>query len=81
MNTAGAVQEDAGERPTWVAGTLTVNETAQLLGISSRTVRRRIAELEAGNGSAWPTHVIRLGRIIRLPLVEVQAVLGVTGPL
>lgn len=81
MSSLGTVYEGHGERPTWVAGTLTVDETAQLLGISSKTVRRRIAEWEAGNGSAWPTHVIRLGRIIRLPLVEVQAVLGVGTPL
>jgi hypothetical protein len=61
--------------PTLVPDTLTVDETAQLLRISARTVRRMIARYEAGERSAWPTHVIRIGRIIRIPGEEIRAVL------
>jgi hypothetical protein len=75
--TAGEV-DDMDGRPTRLPEALTVDEAARLLRVSPRTVRRRIAELEAGDRTAWPTHVIRLGRIIRIPLAEVEAVLGVT---
>lgn len=70
---------DSGERPTKVPDTFTVEEAARLLRVSARTIRRRIARYEAGEGSAWPTHVIRIGRIIRIPGSELRAVLR-TGP-
>lgn len=69
---------DLDDRPSRLPDALTVEEAASLLRISTRTARRRIAEWESGNTRAWPTHVIRLGRIVRIPLHELQAVLGVS---
>lgn len=74
----GDMCEDFSDRPTVVPDALTVEETAHLLRISARTIRRRIARYEAGDPDAWPTHVIRIGRIIRIPAGEVLAMLGVT---
>jgi hypothetical protein len=68
--------DDMSGRPTRLPDTLTVEETADLLRVSARTIRRRIAQWEAGDRSAWPTHVIRIGRIIRIPGAELRAVLG-----
>ncbi|HZU74087.1 MAG TPA: helix-turn-helix domain-containing protein [Acidimicrobiales bacterium] len=66
------------QRPTRIPDALTVEEAARLLRVSARTVRRRIARYEAGDLMAWPTHVIRLGRIVRIPAGELLAVLAVT---
>lgn len=68
---------DLGERPTRLPDVLTVEEAAAMLRVSPRTVRRRIARYELGDRDAWPTHVIRIGRIIRIPATELRAVLGI----
>lgn len=62
-------------RPSDVPGTLTVDEAAAVLRVSARTVRRRIAAREAGDRAAWPTRVIRVGRLIRIPANELAAVI------
>ena len=67
------------QRPSHVPDALTVEEAARMLRVSARTVRRRIACYEAGDTTAWPTRVIRLGRIVRIPAGELLAVLAVTG--
>ncbi len=69
--------EDLSGRPTHIPDALTVEEVAQLLRISARTVRRRISRYELGDSTAWPTHVIRIGRIIRVPASELRTVLGI----
>lgn len=66
-----------GDRPTHVPDTFTVEEAAAMLRISPRTVRRRIARHELGDRDAWPTNVIRIGRIIRIPAAGLRAMLGV----
>lgn len=76
MSSPASFDVDRNIRPSQLAGALTVEETAMLLRVSSRTVRRRIARYEAGDQTAWPTHVIRLGRLIRIPAAELGAVLG-----
>ena len=71
---------DIGLRPSYVPDALTVDEVARLLRVSARTVRRRIVRYEAGETDAWPTHVIRLGRVVRIPAAELRAVLGLPDP-
>jgi excisionase family DNA binding protein len=52
------------------AGTLTIPETAQRLGVTPATLRRAIANDEV------PFHVVRIGKLDRIPATEVAAVLG-----
>jgi predicted DNA-binding transcriptional regulator AlpA len=56
-------------------GTVTVPETARLLGVSKSAAYRAIAARLAGDVGAWPTKVVRIGRTLRIPAAELSAVL------
>ncbi len=60
-------------------GTITVPEAAALLGVSKSAAYRAIDARLAGDVGAWPTNVIRIGRTLRIPSAEVEALLGL-GP-
>ena len=57
-------------------GTITVPEAALLLGVSKSAAYRAIEARLAGDERAWPTNVIRVGRTLRVPSRELQALLG-----
>jgi excisionase family DNA binding protein len=59
-----------------VSGTVTVAEAASLLGVSKSAAYRAIDARLAGDIEAWPTNVIRIGRTLRIPGVELRALLG-----
>ena len=57
-------------------GTITVPEAAGLLGVSKSAAYRAIEARLGGDIAAWPTNVIRVGRTLRVPTVELRALLG-----
>ena len=59
-----------------ISGTVTVAEAASLLGVSKSAAYRAIDARLAGDVEAWPTNVIRIGRTLRIPGVELRALLG-----
>jgi len=59
-----------------VPGTITVPEAAGLLGVSKSAAYRAIEARLGGDTAAWPTNVIRVGRTLRVPTVELRALLG-----
>jgi hypothetical protein len=59
-----------------ISGTVTVPEAAALLGVSKSAAYRAIDARMAGDVEAWPTNVIRIGRTLRIPGVELRALLG-----
>ena len=64
------------EAPATISGTVTVAEAASLLGVSKSAAYRAIDARLAGDVEAWPTNVIRIGRTLRIPGVELRALLG-----
>jgi excisionase family DNA binding protein len=64
------------EAPATISGTVTVAEAASLLGVSKSAAYRAIDARLAGDIDAWPTTVIRIGRTLRIPGVELRALLG-----
>lgn len=59
-------------------GTVTVPAAAALLGVSKSAAYRAIEARLAGDVTAWPTNVIRVGRTLRIPSGELRALLGHT---
>jgi hypothetical protein len=59
-----------------ISGTVTVPEAAALLGVSKSAAYRAIDARLAGDVEAWPTNVIKIGRTLRIPGVELRALLG-----
>jgi hypothetical protein len=59
-----------------ISGTVTVAEAASMLGVSKSAAYRAIDARLAGDTEAWPTNVIRIGRTLRIPGVELRALLG-----
>jgi hypothetical protein len=59
-----------------ISGTVTVAEAAALLGVSKSAAYRAVDARLAGDVEAWPTNVIRIGRTLRIPGVELRALLG-----
>jgi predicted DNA-binding transcriptional regulator AlpA len=61
---------------TRIPGTVTIPEAASLLGVSKSAAYRAIEARLAGDIEAWPTNVIRIGRTLRIPGIELRALLG-----
>jgi excisionase family DNA binding protein len=61
---------------TRIPGTITIPEAASLLGVSKSAAYRAIEARLAGDIGAWPTNVIRIGRTLRIPGIELRALLG-----
>jgi len=61
-------------------GTISVPEAASLLGVSKSAAYRAIDARLSGDTGAWPTNIIRIGRTIRIPSSELQALLRAGAP-
>jgi excisionase family DNA binding protein len=70
------VSSQIDEQTGAIPGTVTVPEAASLLGVSKSAAYRAIEARLAGDIEAWPTNVIRIGRTLRIPSVELRALLG-----
>lgn len=71
------VVEPTGDMPpTRIPATVTIPQAASLLGVSKSAAYRAIEARLAGDIDAWPTNVIRIGRTLRIPGVELRALLG-----
>ena len=69
--------EPLGDKPpTRIPGTVTIPEAASLLGVSKSAAYRAVEARLAGDIKAWPTNVIRIGRTLRIPGIELRALLG-----
>lgn len=70
-----AIKAVGGEVQTSIPGTVTI-PAASLLGVSKSAAYRAIEARLAGDIEAWPTNVIRIGRTLRIPGIELRALLG-----
>jgi predicted DNA-binding transcriptional regulator AlpA len=61
---------------TRIPGTVTIPEAASLLGVSKSAAYRAVEARLAGDIEAWPTNIIRIGRTLRIPGIELRALLG-----
>lgn len=57
---------------------MSVDEAASLLGVGRSTAYEAVKARLAGDGSAWPTPILRVGGRLRVPSVPLYAALGLS---